>query len=281
MAARVRALRTEAFDAPLIAWPQPAPDDDWLSLEDSINEIWHMNPGLELAIVKDVHGITFLQHPGSGLDVVRIDIPRFPDTWASLVTAYNEQHSRVTLTDGRQARVGIRRIERTANGGILARPRSADVHRVFNALGRAFHDAYGWAMLDKCFPGWCVLPGADGAEVWEYEWSYWAAGKDAAFESPERRKLKYRDEWAVLPTGMIAIRDQFDLPRADLEARCAKTVAMGVVWCILMDQEEHDLVVYRPDDVPARRTDIEGWTLPEMPDVIFKQEWIRPKKGAA
>jgi hypothetical protein len=278
LAARVRALAAEPYDAPLIAWPQPTPeDDDWLSLEASIDAMRAMNPGLELAILKDVNGMTYLQHSGSGLDVVRIDIPSFPDKFTTALTAYNEQQSHITLTDGRRARLGIRRIERTATGAILARPRSSSVQRVNNALARAFHTAYGWEMMDKCFAGWCILPGADGEEVWEFEWSYWAAGKDAACKG---RKLTDRDYWAVLANGMIAIRDEHDIPRTEMEARCAKAVEMGVVWCILMDQEHHDLIVYRPDDDPERRTDIEGWTLPEMPDVTFRQEWIHPKGSA-
>jgi hypothetical protein len=275
MASRVRALAAEPFDAPLIAWPQPTPDDNWQPLEAQIDAMRVMNPGLELSILKDVNGMTYLQHSGSGLDVVRIDIPRFTDKLSTALTTYNEQQSRVTLTDGRRARLGIRRIERTATGAILARPRSSSVQRVNNALARAFHAAYGWEMMDKCFAGWCILPG-DGEEIWEYEWSYWAAGKDAAFKG---RKLRDRDYWAVFATGMIAIRDQYDISREEMQARCLQAVQMELVWCLLLDQEHHDLIVYRPDDV-ERYTDIEGWTLPEMPDVIFRQEWIHPKGSA-
>jgi hypothetical protein len=60
-----------------------------------------------------------------------------------------------------------------------------------------------------------------------------------------------------------------------MQARCIKAVEMGVVWCLLLDQEHHDLIVYRPNDA-ERHTDIEAWTLPEMPDVPFRQEWIHP-----
>ncbi len=125
LASRVRALSREDYDTPLIAWPQPTAGDYWLSLEDSIDDIRHRNPGLEISIVKDVNGMTYLAHPGSGLDVLCIDLSHFPDAFASAITSYNEQQSRVTLTDGRQARIGIRRIERTEHGAMLVRPRSA------------------------------------------------------------------------------------------------------------------------------------------------------------
>lgn len=205
---------------------------------------------------------------------MRITLPyQMPDRMASNFTEYNEKAMRVQLIDGRHARMGIRRIERTATGSLLVRPRSAAVQRVHAGLGKAFYEAYGFEMLDKFFAGWCILPTEDGEEGWEFNWSYWAAGKDAAFAPPERRKLRDRAYWAVLATGMIAVRDRYDLGRDEWLARCNKAVEMGVVWSILIDLEHHDLLVFRPDDV-ERHTDIEGWSLPELPDVPFRQSWI-------
>ena len=68
VAARVRAIASEPYDAPLFAWPQPAdPEHMWPPLESSIAELQALNQTLEPSILKDVYGMTYSNMRAPGL----------------------------------------------------------------------------------------------------------------------------------------------------------------------------------------------------------------------
>jgi hypothetical protein len=174
--------------------------------------------------------------------------------------------------------VDAARIERTATGSLLIRPCSNGVRNTRLRLGKAFAAHFGEDFDDRVFPGWCLLPHADGEEFFEFEWSYWPNGMEAtAARRPDGTYRRDREYWSVLPGGFIGIRDEFDISRGDFEARCRQAVDLGVPWCVLIDREREDLSVFRSDGI-ERVTSAEGWSLRELPEFAWDDVWLRERK---
>jgi hypothetical protein len=99
-------------------------------------------------------------------------------------------------------------------------------------------------------------------------------------ESPQRIKLA-DGTWIDFsgarverkPDGFIAIRGLHDIDRLAFEDRYSKAVEMGVAWCVLIDQHAHALSVFRDAEI-ERVESVEGWSLRELPDVVWKREWF-------
>ncbi len=164
------------------------------------------------------------------------------------------------------------RIERTASGDLLVRPKSVAVARAGIGIQKALAFCLGMEFRDKVSPGWCVLPADDGEEFWEFEWSYWPQTHDVACKRPDGTYRQNREYWAQLAGGLIGIRYQFDISRAEFETRCRKAVQIGVEWCVLIDQGAHDLSVYRAGGV-ERVQSTENWALQEIPTMRWQQSW--------
>jgi hypothetical protein len=79
----------------------------------------------------------------------------------------------------------------------------------------------------------------------------------------------------VLPGGFFGIRDQYDISREAFAARCQKAIDMGVPFCVMIDQEAHDLTVFRADGCEHVVIEvIEEWSLREIPELRWKASWL-------
>jgi hypothetical protein len=214
--------------APILGWPAIDLENRWPPLTETIEGMQRLNPQLELRVIQDQHGISYLRHGGSSRDVLRIVMPyRVPDYLTTALTQFNDQRRRIRLEDGEWTYIDATRIERTATGELLISPVS--VTRARFGIGKALAARFGDDFPDKAYPGWCLLPESDGEEFYEFEWSYWPDGHEAtAAERPDGTYRKNREYWSVLPGGFIGVRGQYDISRADFEARCRKAVEMGV-----------------------------------------------------
>jgi hypothetical protein len=261
--------------ASILPWPAIDLKGRWPPLAESIEGMQRLNPELGLRIVRDDNGISYLGHARSSQDVFEIVMPyRVPDKLTSPLTQLNEQRRRIRV-DGRWVYIDATRIERTATGSLLVRPCSAGVRISRLRIGKAFAAHFGADVDDRVYPGWCLLPDADGEEFFEFEWSYWPRGMDAtAARRPDGTYRRDREYWSVLPGGFIGIRDRYDISRSDFESRCRKAVAMGVSWCVLIDQERQDLSVFRADDI-ERVTSADNWRLRELPELAWSEAWLR------
>jgi hypothetical protein len=202
---------------------------------------------------------------------------RAGDYLTTALTDYNAQRLHVTLEDGGRATIGARRMERTASGSLLIRPRTWAVTLAANAIAGALEACFG-KFADMHFPGWCVLPSDDGEEYWEFEWSNWAQTHEVAWKRPDGSQRSNREYWAQLATGLIGVRDRYDLSGEEIEERCRKAVAMGVAWCVLIDQEERRLSVSRAGRL-ERVESVEGWALREIPEMVWKLSWVDGNTG--
>ena len=260
--------------APFLAWPAVDLKARRPSLAQTIEAMQRLNPELTLGVVSDQHGISYLGHGKTSRDVFNIVMPyRVSDKLTTALTQYNEHRRRVHL-NGAWTAIDPVRIERTATGSILIRPCSIAVQRSRLQLGKAFAAHSGPGFDDTVYPGWCLLPQSDGEKFFEFEWSYWPLGMDAtAARRPDSEYRRDREYWSVLPGGFIGIRDQYDISRDAFAARCRTAVAMGVAWCVLIEQDLRELQVFRADGI-ERVTSTDGWRLRELPEFVWNDAWL-------
>jgi hypothetical protein len=165
----------KAIDAvsgePILAWPAIDFKSRWPRLLETIGAMQQLNPMLNLRIVKDRYGVSYLRHALSSRDVFHLFLPySAPDYLTTTLTQKNETRRRIHI-DGEWANIDPTRIERTVDGHLFIRPCSSGVRVARFNLGRALITHFGERIPHKAFPGWCLLPEADGAEYFEFDWA--------------------------------------------------------------------------------------------------------------
>jgi hypothetical protein len=235
-----------------------------------------LNPALDLRIVNDRHGVSYLRHALSSRHVFHLFLPYCaPDYLTTAFTQKNETRRKIHL-DGEWTNIDPTRIERSVDGHLFIRPCSSGVRIARFNLGKALITHFGERIPDEAFPGWCLLPENDGAEYFEFDWCYWPEGIEAtAARRPDGIYRKNREYWSVLPGGFFGIRDQYDISRDAFATRCHKAVDMGVAFCVMIDQNDRDLTVFRADGREHVVMEaIEEWSLREIPDLRWKASWL-------
>jgi hypothetical protein len=218
-----------------------------------------------------------LLYAGTALDVVTIAMPEPPDDdMMSGLTEVNRE-SYHSDTDLGTFRFGPRRIERTAEGSLLIRPRSRATELLFGS--------FGWAYKRKPAPVGKILRISsrygiyhDPYELWEVDFAYvpeWVFGRAPdGTELPRdpRSPDNDHDFWRIIPIGTVSYIDQYDLPLETHFARAREIVALGAEFAVVGDVEAGELHIFRMSGVVRTFEDVR---LPELYwfDVPAKALW--------
>jgi hypothetical protein len=280
--------RMEREVDPIIAWPNDA------QLAPIIGAMQGLNPSLQLRCAtkftpareetyklntdptlrtRTVGPFTseYLTYAGTALDVFTVVMPDPPDDkMMSGLTEVNRE-SYTERTDIGKFRVGPRRIERTADGNLLVRPRARNASRAADQFNLAWQGHYSEnqeGMLDqigRIVNRWGIF--RKRHELWEVETAYLPGYFAAKYENNEviwdpRRPRGDYAYWRTTPVGTVAYIDRYDLPIEEHYARARAILAAGSEFAIVGDVERGAVRVFRLSGVETHTKD---FRLPEMP----------------
>jgi hypothetical protein len=291
--ARARFL-AEPID-PIIVWPGGSP-----RLAPMIAEMQRLNPSLGLRCATSTSPAReeryyvdggeqvetrivgpfmseYLLYAGTDLHVLTIAMPEPPDD--DMMSGFNEVNREWCHpdTDLGNFRSGPRRIERTANGSLLIRPRSTAMEALFGRFGWAYQE--GDAPVGEIIrmkSRWGIYH--DPHELWEIDFAYlpqWVfnRGLDGKHLPNDPREPKNDFEfWRTIPIGTVSYIDRYDLPLETHFARAREIVAMGAEFAVVGDVETSELHIFRMSGVVRTFDDVR---IPELHwfDVPAKSRW--------
>ena len=294
-----REARATFFDRPIdpiIRWPAGSPP-----LAPMIAEMQRLNPGLGLRCATSVYPAReeryyvdgtqeietrtvgpvvseCLIYNATDLDVVTITMPEPPDDETmSGLTEVNREWS-TKKTDLGEFRTGPRRIERTADGSLLIRPRSQAMEAIYSRFGWAYQHPGGCPMreIGRIRSRWGIYH--DPNVLWEVDFAYiprWVFNRGLNGEPlpPDPREPENdHDYFRVIPIGTVSYIDRYDLPLDTHFARARDIVAMGAEFAVVGDVEASELHIFRTSGVVRTFEDVR---LPELYwfDVPAKARW--------
>lgn len=274
---------TRIYSDPVISWPGP--------LSASIVEMQRLNPGLGLRCavstwqpnytkltesaavemrkyIEESPDSEYLIYDGTALDVVTIVTPEPPtDDDMSGFTDLNREGG-VHQTNLGDFRFGPRRIERTARGDLLIRPRSEAVESIAGWFAATYQDrdddAPEWAgRVRRMQSRWGIF--RDPHELWEVEFAWFA-------DDFLKRRQGNHAFWRTTPIGTISYIDRHDLLIEAHHARARAIIAAGSEFAIVGNVEAAEARVFRMSGV-ERFTD--DFRVAEWPwfNVPVRTDW--------
>ena len=272
-------IDTFAVD-PIIAWPASS------KLRPMMNNLQGLNPSLNLQCGIDVteaseetytidddpeehtktvgpYEAEYLVYDGTASDVFTIVIPRpvTQDEMSGLTEVNRESWE--AETDIGDFQTGPRRIERTADGNLLIRPRSWSVEQANGRFAIRFHgDDMPFGAIGRFQARWGIF--RERHELWEVDFGWlpeWFGIEERRAHDP---RLPKGDEeyWRTTPIGTFSFIDRFDLPIEAHYARARAILAAGSEFAVVGDIEHGEVRVFRLSGVELHTED---FRLPEMP----------------
>ncbi len=214
----------------------------------------------------------YLVYDGNTTDVFTIAMPEpVDDEFMSGLTEQNREGPPVKTDLGR-FQTGPWRIERTADGDLLIRPRAWSACRAadsFNFAWQGMFEGNQRGMIDQIgrfVNRWGIF--RERHELWEVETAYlpeWFAVRHddhGNFVRDPRRPHGNQGFWRSTPVGTVSYIDRYDLPIEEHFARAQAIVVAGCEFAIVGDVERGELRVFRASGVETRT---EKFRMPEMP----------------
>jgi hypothetical protein len=211
----------------------------------------------------------YLVYDRTSLDVVTIVMPEPPtDDSMSGFTDLNREGG-THETDLGDFRYGPRRIERTARGELLIRPRSEAVESMAGWFAATYQDrdeeTPDWvSRIRRMQSRWGIF--RDPYELWEVDFA-WFANDFLQHKYPSDHVF-----WRTTPIGTISYIDAYDFPIETHYDRARQIVAAGSEFAIVVNVETAEARVFRMSGVERFADDFK---IPEWPwfDVPLRSEW--------